>query len=478
MEKVKNGDKEAYSTLIKDLKSELYSIAKTKISNEEDVKDILQETILIGYLKINQLKENKHFKTWLIRILINECNKFYRNQKKERILNKRYLEEKSRDNINENFSIDNIIEKLDDVEKKIFKLYYEDKHSVREISKILGIKVNTIKSKLSRGRKKIENKYRNGIVAVLILVLLTTGVVFAKEIVDYINRLFGGNTSDGLETAVNNGYVEEINTEYQEAGGISISIEEILMDDYNLAINFKLDFEKEYDAEAFKLARIKDLVIRDETGGLVFSSTAEKIREDEKEEYLERSGHSFVTTEINDKQLKLSFIATGNWMPFPRSKRLYINFTQILTKKIVNREEQDMVYEGNWTFEVDVPEEFYNRETVIYKAISCSEPEIDINKITATLSNTAFKVYIPEIISDKIEYGVMALREQYIENEKGEKFTPARTSDGDGGYATVEDRIIEYHNTFNLTKYDSTDVITLYILTNKNEEIIIDFESE
>lgn len=72
MEKVKNGDKEAYSTLIKDLKAELYSIAKTKISNEEDVKDILQETILIGYLKINQLKENKHFKTWLIRILINE----------------------------------------------------------------------------------------------------------------------------------------------------------------------------------------------------------------------------------------------------------------------------------------------------------------------------------------------------------------------------------------------------------------------
>lgn len=147
-------------------------------------------------------------------------------------------------------------------------------------------------------------------------------------------------------------------------------------------------------------------------------------------------------------------------------------------KKFVNREEQDMVYEGNWTFEVDVPEEFYNRETVIYKAISCSEPEIDINKITATLSNTAFKVYIPEVISDKIDYEILALREQYIENEKGEKFTPARTSDGDGGYATVEDRIIEYHNTFNLTKYDSTDVITLHILTNKNEEIIIDFESE
>ena len=39
-----------------------------------------------------------------------------------------------------------------------------------------------------------------------------------------------------------------------------------------------------------------------------------------------------------------------------------------------------------------------------------------------------------------------------------------------------ENKIINYRQTFNLTKYDATDILTVHIYTNKGEEIIIEYE--
>ena len=39
-----------------------------------------------------------------------------------------------------------------------------------------------------------------------------------------------------------------------------------------------------------------------------------------------------------------------------------------------------------------------------------------------------------------------------------------------------ENKIVDYHQTFNLTKYDATDTITVHMFTNKGEEIIIELE--
>ena len=53
------------------------------------------------------------------------------------------------------------------------------------------------------------------------------------------------------------------------------------------------------------------------------------------------------------------------------------------------------------------------------------------------------------------------------------------SGDGDGGYslpAGEQNKIINYSQTFNLTKFDATDVLTVHIFTNKGEEIIIELE--
>ena len=108
------------------------------------------------------------------------------------------------------------------------------------------------------------------------------------------------------------------------------------------------------------------------------------------------------------------------------------------------------------------------------------------------MSNTAFKISIPEIKTNKINYkalreydgvsiyNMIALQNEYIETSDGRKFETAQRSDGDGGYSlpTDEEKIINYSQTFNLTKYDSSDKVNIHIFTNKGEEIVIELEKQ
>lgn len=99
----KEGDNEAFLELIVGLEQDLYKIAKARLSCEEDVEDAVQETILQALKSIKKVKQPQYFKTWIIKILINKCNKIY--QKK--LNHKEYNEEIN--TTNNTFTEDNII---------------------------------------------------------------------------------------------------------------------------------------------------------------------------------------------------------------------------------------------------------------------------------------------------------------------------------------------------------------------------------
>ena len=165
VEKAKKNDEQAFNKLIVLVQEEMYLIAKSKLKNEDDVADAIQEAILLCYKNIRKLRDNKFFKTWLIKILINECNKIYKKQKKnhvsyeeENIENYLKVEETNFQNI----GFDILIRNLKDDEKLILSLYYYSEYSTKEISKILKIKESTIKSKIFRAREKLKNQYKEG----------------------------------------------------------------------------------------------------------------------------------------------------------------------------------------------------------------------------------------------------------------------------------------------------------------------------
>lgn len=248
------------------------------------------------------------------------------------------------------------------------------------------------KIEMKRTRKSILK-----IAAVACCTMLSiTGVIFAKDIGNFVKEFFGANSSDGVDTAVNNGYVADTNTEYQNAEGIELKVESVLMDDFNFDMNFCVRISEKYDIKEFERLKFGDLIIKDEEGRIVFNQHGSKVETEEMKGKTYMGAYSIRPQKIREDEIKVSLSATGNPTEFPRSKKLIVTLDNINTSKAS--------YQGDWEFQVDVPKEMYNRETVIYRAVSCNDDEININEIDVTLSNTALKIYIPTTTTNKVDY--------------------------------------------------------------------------
>lgn len=167
IELAQKGNKEAFTHIILSMKEDLYKIARTRISNEEDIEDAIQETMIETYRSIKKLKDIKKLKMWIVKILINKCNRVYRRKyKKDVSLDEFEIESFSSSNdylkVEDRMNFYLLLKDLKYEERIIVILYYKEQYSIKEIAKILKIKENTIKTHLSRARQKIKVKYQRG----------------------------------------------------------------------------------------------------------------------------------------------------------------------------------------------------------------------------------------------------------------------------------------------------------------------------
>lgn len=165
----KNGDEKAFTELILSMKNDLYRIGKTRLNDDNDISDAIQETMINAYKHLKKLKDISNFKSWIIKILINECNKIYKKKNKSiKLFEKITVEEtpniidNSINSINSKLDFELLINKLNYEEKLIVTLYYNNKYSCNEISEILNMNINTVKSKLTRTKEKVKKSYKGG----------------------------------------------------------------------------------------------------------------------------------------------------------------------------------------------------------------------------------------------------------------------------------------------------------------------------
>ena len=76
------GAREAFIQLIRVNEQSMYAVARGILKSDSDAADAIQETILKAYNGISGLREPAYFRTWLIRILINECRQIARHNSK------------------------------------------------------------------------------------------------------------------------------------------------------------------------------------------------------------------------------------------------------------------------------------------------------------------------------------------------------------------------------------------------------------
>lgn len=162
IKQAQKGNSNAFEEIILAYKNTLYKIAKTRLSNIDDIEDAVQETIISAYQSIYKLRDTTKFKSWIITILINKCNRINKKKSKQNISYEeidieRYV---GKCDVFTSIGFDELISILSKDEKTIITLFYSEDYTSKEISKILKLNENTVRRKISDARKKIEKKVK------------------------------------------------------------------------------------------------------------------------------------------------------------------------------------------------------------------------------------------------------------------------------------------------------------------------------
>ena len=158
VKRARSGDKEAFVQLMEESKLSLLAAARAILKDEEDVADAMQETVLTAFQKLCTLREEKYFKTWLIRILINHCYTILRRRKTVPLSG--FLPEESKENNwDDILDVRTALEETSAGDRLVLTLFYVEDMSQREIGRVLGISENAVKQRLARGRSHFKSLY-------------------------------------------------------------------------------------------------------------------------------------------------------------------------------------------------------------------------------------------------------------------------------------------------------------------------------
>ena len=172
------GDDEAFSILMRRHQNGVHALIWRKIEDFHIAEEITQDTFIQVYKKLGTLEDPNRFEGWLYVIANRRCiNWIRRNKAKTDKLNIQSLEATRPEVVEQAFythhishqrEVENtqhrqnlakrLLQQLPESERTVVTLYYLGDMKAKEISKFLGVSVNTIKSRLRRARKRLQDE--------------------------------------------------------------------------------------------------------------------------------------------------------------------------------------------------------------------------------------------------------------------------------------------------------------------------------
>lgn len=154
VKRAQQGDREAFIRLLRRLESELYGLAKSIVRRDEDCADAIQETTLKAYKALSTLQKPQFFKTWLIRILINECNTLLRGRQRTVVMAELPETSAAADYYADSrkFDLREAVDQLEDTLRVAIHLFYFQDLSIKQIAAVLDISEGAVKARLHRAR--------------------------------------------------------------------------------------------------------------------------------------------------------------------------------------------------------------------------------------------------------------------------------------------------------------------------------------
>lgn len=141
----------------------IYRIAIAITGNEEDAKDVFQETFLRLVKNQDKIQSEEHLKAWLIQVSGNCARTIVSNPWNKKTQG--FSEEIEGKHQTDDFLKNQLLAELHHLPRKysitLYLFYYEG-YSVKEIAKLLGKKENSVKTLLNRGRVLLRKRLQEG----------------------------------------------------------------------------------------------------------------------------------------------------------------------------------------------------------------------------------------------------------------------------------------------------------------------------
>lgn len=134
----------------------LYHLSKTILKNDEDCADAVQEALCTAFAKLHTLRDARYFRTWLCRILLNECYRICRSRKKLVPLED-YMLPQLPSGFQEKQALFAAVMGLRMELRLVVVLHYVEGFPLWEISETLKIPMGTVKSRLYRARAELRS---------------------------------------------------------------------------------------------------------------------------------------------------------------------------------------------------------------------------------------------------------------------------------------------------------------------------------
>lgn len=145
-----------FSREIEALAPTMFRVAFAILRNRTDCEDAAQNAVLKAYTNLDTLKERRYFRTWLIRILKNECMNCTRSNRRIQSLDA--CEPIGYEMQVPDLDLNRAFDTLNPDERLAITLYYYEGYTTREIAKICEVSDGTVRSRLSRARETLRQR--------------------------------------------------------------------------------------------------------------------------------------------------------------------------------------------------------------------------------------------------------------------------------------------------------------------------------
>jgi RNA polymerase sigma factor (sigma-70 family) len=158
VQKVRDGDREAFAVLVERYQRSVYGLAYHHLSHAEEARDAAQDAFVLAYRRLPQLTDPTKFGPWLRQVTVNACRVRHRRERWHDALPESLPIPDKTASVETRLMVREALSCLTPETRLTLTLFYLHEHSHAEIASFLSVPVTTVKSRLRDARARLRKE--------------------------------------------------------------------------------------------------------------------------------------------------------------------------------------------------------------------------------------------------------------------------------------------------------------------------------